>query len=108
MTLTPEEMRKKRPVNRERVDAYKEEMAETEPYTSTTEEVRHKWAFEEGDVYESAAEFDRWFLQEIEKAEYSGYLRAVREQNDDAEEVRFGSVPLPRPRPANYIEREED
>lgn len=51
----------------------------TEPYTPTTDEVRHKWAFEEGDVYESAAEFDRRFLQEIERAEYSGYLRAVRE-----------------------------
>lgn len=51
----------------------------TEPYTPTTEEVRHKWAFEEGDVYESAAEFDRWFSSEIAKAEARGYFNSVQD-----------------------------
>lgn len=41
-------------------------------YTPTTDEVRYKWCFDEGDVYESAEEFDRWFASEIEKAERRG------------------------------------
>lgn len=47
--------------------------------TPTTQEVRiavmglgSVWAL-------TPEEFDRWYVQEIEKAEYSGYLRAVRE-----------------------------
>lgn len=57
----------------------------TEPYTPTTEEVREFYQSSEDGLdfkrrfFERGAEFDRWFLQEIEKAEYSGYLRAVRE-----------------------------
>lgn len=53
----------------------------TEPYIPTTEEVRMAYVGEPEHWLDDkvAAEFDRWFLQEIEKAEYSGYLRAVRE-----------------------------
>lgn len=57
----------------------------TEPYTPTTDQVREKYAFQVLTTTDSftreanRAEFDRWFLQEIERAEYSGYLRAVRE-----------------------------
>lgn len=62
-----------------------------EPYTPDTAEIRAAWldshrvdaeggGFErEGRPRERIREFDRWFLQEIERAEYSGYLRAVRE-----------------------------
>lgn len=60
----------------------------TEPYTPTTEEVRTYFVrgqnnyrygvYDEADVRVGAM-FDRWYVQEIEKAEYSGYLRAVRE-----------------------------
>lgn len=56
----------------------------TEPYTPTTDDVRTVWTLWKGRYsrmrpHESDAEFDRWYVQEIEKAEYSGYLRAVRE-----------------------------
>lgn len=51
----------------------------TEPYTPTTEAVRERYSMQEPVQEILRAEFDRWFLQEIERAEYSGYLRAVRE-----------------------------
>lgn len=57
----------------------------TEPYTPETGAIREAyllWCFEadaDFDGAECRAEFDRWFIREIEKAEYSGYLRAVRE-----------------------------
>lgn len=56
----------------------------TEPYTPTTEEIRNAFVqtsvWLPGTPFSKYGEFfDRWYVQEIEKAEYSGYLRAVRE-----------------------------
>lgn len=52
----------------------------TEPYTPTTEEIKERWVhFDGGPEATDSAEFDRWYVQEIERAEYSGYERAVRE-----------------------------
>lgn len=62
----------------------------TEPYTPTTEQVREWYSRGRGGSYYSAIErgfvrstdeFDRWFIREIEAAEYSGYLRAKDERN---------------------------
>lgn len=54
----------------------------TDGYMPTTEEIRDSYAADIahlGTYSEKAKAFDRWYIQEIEKAEYSGYLRAVRE-----------------------------
>lgn len=66
----------------------------TEPYTPTTESIRRDYAEHRKDCMHSPSyeqsrrfreggngegEFDRWYIQEIERAEYSGYERAVRE-----------------------------
>lgn len=57
----------------------------TEPYTPTTRHVRSGYATINdwnGIPFQSTdrcAEFDRWFIREIEAAEYSGYLRAKEE-----------------------------
>lgn len=54
----------------------------TDEYTPTTKSVRKGYAARFSILSSRKAaeeEFDRWFLQEIERAEYSGYLRAIRE-----------------------------
>lgn len=56
----------------------------TEPYIPTTAKIREAYIGSQYDCMgivrkASEASFDRWYVQEIEKAEYSGYLRAVQE-----------------------------
>ena len=60
----------------------------TEPYTPETGAIREAYRMwcADMDVRFDAdrcfAEFDRWFIREIEAAEYSGYLRAKEEAID--------------------------
>lgn len=71
----------------------------SEPYTPTTETVyfaylENKFAakgipYDDREDRVTRAEFDRWFIREIEAAEYSGYLRAV--QDVDNTRHRFGT-----------------
>ena len=63
----------------------------TEPYTPTTEEVRAAYIGVPEHYLDASigAEFDRWFIRQIEAAEYSGYLRAV--QDVDNTRHRFGT-----------------
>lgn len=52
------------------------------PETGAIREAYLMWCADmdiEFDGSKCGSEFDRWYVQEIERAEYSGYLRAVRE-----------------------------